>query len=349
MSGKTLLCFSATMLCAALAAMAHAADNSAALAPAPAPIVEGKPVPVVTHTDQTQLLRNTDAALAANKKLVYDMWRTVISAGQVEKMPEFFSADLIQHNPLIATGLPAYQQWQGKLLQRSDAVPSVIREPLITMIAEGDKVGLAFVTEYPEPDGSGNSYTSTHFYLYRIAGGRIAEQWESVQVPDGVKPPAADAGGPLPVRGTQGLAQIPMLANVDPRLANNKRLAFDTWRQIPEGGREELAELYVDETYIQHNPNAATGRAGFKEYFSRRPDSSIESYLEDPLVALVAEGDLVMQVLEEERPDPNRPGEIYKVAWFDLFRVANGRLIEHWDAAAKGELPAAMQQQQQAR
>lgn len=75
-----------------------------------------------------------------------------------------------------------------------------------------------------------------------------------------------------------------------------------------------------------------------------RPDSSIEAELEDPIVAMVAEGDLVLQVLEEERSDPNNPGSIYKVAWFDLFRVANGRLIEHWDAAAKGELPAAMQQ-----
>jgi predicted SnoaL-like aldol condensation-catalyzing enzyme len=119
---------------------------------------------------------------------------------------------------------------------------------------------------------------------------------------------------------------------------------FDLWRQVPEGGREELAELYLDETYIQHNPNATTGRAGFKEYFTKRPDSSIETFLEDPIVAYVAEGNLMLQVLEEERPDPNKPGSIYKVCWFDLFRIQDGRLIEHWDAAAKGELPASMQQ-----
>lgn len=344
---KLQLSYLVAFLMSAHALPAFSADADAvSLVPPPAPIVEGKPVPVVPHTDQRQLLINHDSVLAANKRLVYDMWRTVVSAGQVDRMSEFYAADLKQHNPIIATGLAAYQEHQRKVLQRRDSVPDVITEPLITMIAEGDKVGMAFVTEYPEPDGSGKTYTSTHFYLFRIERGRIAEQWESAQVPNGVVPPAANAGGPLPVRGTQGGAQIAMLANDAPRLANNKRLAFDTWRQIPEGGREELAELYLDEIYIQHNPNAATGRAGFKEYFSRRPDSSIETFLEDPLVALVAEGDLVMQVLEEERPDPNRPGEIYKVAWFDLFRVANGRLIEHWDAAAKGELPAAMQQQQ---
>lgn len=64
------------------------------------------------------------------------------------------------------------------------------------------------------------------------------------------------------------------------------------------------------------------------------------------LMPYVAGGNVVMQVLEEVRPDLNQPGAEYKVAWFDLFRLADGRLIEHWDAAAKGELLAVMQQQQ---
>ncbi|MDX1530467.1 MAG: hypothetical protein R3362_02980, partial [Rhodothermales bacterium] len=84
-------------------------------------------------------------------------------------------------------------------------------------------------------------------------------------------------------------------------------LVFDLWRHIPEAGREELAPLYMDPIYIQHNPNAATGRDGAVEYFARRPDTSVDSFLEDPLVAMVAEGDLVVQVLQEERPHPNKP------------------------------------------
>ena len=333
-----------TLLLAMTVVPALAADAPLGLTPPPPSAIGDKAVLVVPHPDHNVLLRNSDALLVTNKRLVYDMWRTVMSGGQVEKMEEFFARDLLQHNPVIATGLNAYRNWLQSQLQHKNSVPSKIAEPLITMIAEGDKVALAFVTAYPEPDGSGDTYTSTHFYLYRIGNNKIAEQWESVQVPDGLVPPLVENGGPLPVRGTQGRAQLAMLDSADRGLANNKRLVFDTWRHIPEGGREELADLYLDETYIQHNPNATTGRAGFKEYFAMRPDSSIEAELEDPIVAMVAEGDLVLQVLEEERSDPNKPGSIYKVAWFDLFRVANGRLIEHWDAAAKGELPAAMQQ-----
>jgi predicted SnoaL-like aldol condensation-catalyzing enzyme len=328
-----------------LGQLALAAESQFVLSPPPPAAVNDQAVLVVRHPDQSKLLHNADAQLAANKRLVYAMWRTVMSAGQVDKAPQFFAADLKQHNPLIATGLPAYQHWLAANLKKQDKVPATIAEPLITMVAEGNNVGMAFVTEYPEPDGSGKTYTSTHFYLWRIENGKIAEQWESVQVPKGVLPPAADKGGPLPVRGIQGLAQLPMLASKDMALANNKRTVFDLWRQIPEAGREELAELYLDETYIQHNPNATTGRAGFKEYFTKRPDTPIQTSLTHPLVAYVAEGNLVLQVLEEIRPDLNHPGADYKVAWFDLFRLADGRLIEHWDAAAKGELPAVMQQQ----
>jgi predicted SnoaL-like aldol condensation-catalyzing enzyme len=176
--------------------LSQAAEAPLGLTPPPPPTVDDSAVLVIPHPDQSVLLRNADPALLANKQLVYTMWRTIMSAGQVEKLPQFSASDLQQHNPVIATGLAAYQQWLQPQLKRSETVPATISEPLITMVAEGDKVGLAFVTEYPEPDGSGKTYTSTHFYLYRIANGKIAEQWESVQVPTGMVPIAVTAGGP---------------------------------------------------------------------------------------------------------------------------------------------------------
>jgi predicted SnoaL-like aldol condensation-catalyzing enzyme len=311
------------------------------LAPPPAPIVEGLPVPVVAHPDQLSLLRSSDPQLAANKKLVFDMWRTLLLAGQVEQADRFLAEDYRQHNVTARTGRAAFKEIFAAFVKRQDAIPETIPE-LVTLVAEGDYVVLALISHYPEPDGSGKTYTSTHFDLFRIENGLIAEHWDSSQLTKGLNVPTPENGGPLPVVGVQGLAQHALLFNDDPQLFANKRLAFDLWRNIPEGGREEMAELYLDPIYIQHNPNAATGREGFKEYFSRRPDSPIDTYLEDPLVALVAEGDLVVQVLQEERPHPDT-GETYYVAWFDMFRVAGERVIEHWDTASKGELPAAMQ------
>lgn len=322
-----------------------AAEAQHSLAPPPA-FTEGPgAVPVVPHPDPLSLLHSDDPKLAANKRLVYDMWRTILNGGHVEEADRFLTEDYMQHNPTAPTGRAAFKEIFSSFVERKEEVPETVQDPLVTILAEGDYVVMAFVTHYPEPDGSGETYTSTHFDLFRIENGKIAEHWDSVKLSKGVFPPAPEDGGPLPVVGIKGEAQLAILANEDPALANNKRLVFDTWRHIPEAGREELAELYLDPIYIQHNPNATTGRAGFVEYFSKRPDSAIDPFLEDPLVAMVAEGDLVVQVLQEERPNPNKPDELYYVAWFDMFRVRDGRLVEHWDTASKGELPAVMQGQ----
>lgn len=311
-------------------------------APQPAATVLGEPVPVTAHEDHTFLLESDDPKLRANKRLVYDMWRTILNAGHVEAADVYLAADYIQHNPTAPTGREAFKQNFSRVVPRQEQIPKTIQNPVVTIVAEGDYVVLAFVTEYPEPDGSG-TYTSTHFDMFRIENGVIAEHWDSIQIRPGQDSPPFGNGGPVPVVGTRGAAQLDMLFNDDPRLFENKRLAFDMWRHIPEAGREELAPLYMDPIYIQHNPNAATGRDGVIEYFTQRPDTSIDSFLEDPLVATVAEGDLVVQVLQEERPHP-RTGETYYVAWFDMFRVRDGMLVEHWDTASKGELPAVMQE-----
>ena len=316
----------------------------ASLAPPHAPLNAGQAVPVIPHPDPLSLLQSEDPQLAANKRLVYDMWRTVINAGHVEAADRFLKADFRQHNVTMPTGREAFKAYYAQAVERQPTVPGEVQDPIVTIVAEGEFVVMAFVSHYPEVDGSG-TYTSTGFNVFRIEDGLIAEHWDSSQRPAGLRLPATGEGGPLPVVGVQGLAQLDMLHNDDLRLANNKRLVFDTWRHIPEAGREELAELYLDPIYIQHNPNAVTGREGFVEYFSMRPDSAIETYLEDPLIAMVAEGDLVVQVLQEERPHPDRPGELYYIAWIDMFRVVEGRLAEHWDTASKGELPASMQGQ----
>jgi len=315
------------------------------MVPAPGPITPGGSVRVVPNPEQQYLLEQADPALAANKRLVYAMWRTIMNAGQIEQAERFFSPDYIEHDPSVLPGLTAMLERVSASVPRQAIVPPTIEDPLVTMIADGNYVVLAFVSQYPEPDGSDRTYTSTRFDLFRLANGKIAEHWDSLQRRKGATiPMPGQPGGPAPVLGTAGVGQLSLLTHPDQSLANNKRLMFDTWRHIPDAGREEFADIYLEPTYIQHNPNAVTGRDGFKEYFSRRADKPIEAFLEDELIVAMAEGDVVIQSVQEERPNPDKPDEIYYVAWFDMFRVSNGRLAEHWDTAAKGELPAVMQE-----
>lgn len=141
------------------------------------------------------------------------------------------------------------------------------------------------------------------------------------------------------------LAQLPvqaahdhkvLLASKDKRLAMNKKLVYDFWREVYEGGHMELAPKYLTETYIQHNPNVATGRKAFIDFFSAfKKPQPISPTITMPLVSIVAEGDLVILSFVSEHADPTDATKKYTTTWFDMFRIENGKIAEHWDPMPK--------------
>ncbi|GAA0811058.1 nuclear transport factor 2 family protein [Colwellia asteriadis] len=84
----------------------------------------------------------------------------------------------------------------------------------------------------------------------------------------------------------------------------------------------QAAEVVAD-NYIQHNPYVADGKAPFVGYF--------EGYFKDnpqskaTIVRSVADGDLVW--LHVNSTD----GKGVSEAVVDIFRVENGKIVEHWD------------------
>ena len=130
--------------------------------------------------------------------------------------------------------------------------------------------------------------------------------------------------------------QTAMLASADPKLAANKKLVYDFWREVFEGGHMERVDAYMAESYIQHNPMVPTGRAAFVDFFGKRAKPQpVEPRVKGPLVAMIAEGDLVMLSFVREYPDPADASKKYTTTWFDMFRIENGRIAEHWDSATK--------------
>ena len=132
--------------------------------------------------------------------------------------------------------------------------------------------------------------------------------------------------------------QAAMLKSSDPKLAANKKLVYDFFRIVLRGFRVDEADKYMAVDYMQHNPNAETGMAGFKAYFNAiKPKQlpPIPATL-DNLVAIQAEGDYVTLSFVREEDDPAAKGKKYTTTWFDMLRVVNGKLVEHWDSATKG-------------
>jgi predicted SnoaL-like aldol condensation-catalyzing enzyme len=135
--------------------------------------------------------------------------------------------------------------------------------------------------------------------------------------------------------------QAALLQSKDPKLAANKKLVFDMWRAIIQGGHTELAPKYFTQGYIQHNPNVATGRDAMVAFMKgSRPVLPIQPTITFPVIAIMAEGDLVMLATVSYSPDPEVPGHKYAGTHFDMFRIEDGKIAEHWDSVAKD--PAAL-------
>ena len=137
-----------------------------------------------------------------------------------------------------------------------------------------------------------------------------------------------------PVVAASPEAQRKMLESSDPQLAANKKLVWDMWRTFLQGGDINAADKYLAPEYHQHTPNADTGLEGVKAYFraagrtATPPKDSI-----DRLISITAERDLVTLALVRELKD--KDGKTYTTTSFDMFRVANGKIVEHWDIATK--------------
>jgi predicted SnoaL-like aldol condensation-catalyzing enzyme len=128
--------------------------------------------------------------------------------------------------------------------------------------------------------------------------------------------------------------QQALLKSSDPQLAANKKLVFDMWRTFLTAHHIDEADKFLAPEYHQHNPNADTGLEGVKAYFKARnlPPEPIPDTIPG-LVSLVAERDLVVVSLVREMKD--KDGKPYTTTWFDMFRIANGKIVEHWDIATK--------------
>src|SRR6476660_10030435 len=61
----------------------------------------------------------------------------------------------------------------------------------------------------------------------------------------------------------------PQTAPMTAQEKKNLDMVLTWWREVLYAGHFELAPKYQAEDYIQHNPNANTGRAGFIEYFTK--------------------------------------------------------------------------------
>lgn len=84
------------------------------------------------------------------------------------------------------------------------------------------------------------------------------------------------------------------------------------------------AEKYMGPYYKQHNPMAEDGKEGFKKFIDYLRDTYPNSHSE--IKRVIAEGDYVILHVHSIKV-PDTKGQ----AIVDIFRLENGKIVEHWD------------------
>lgn len=86
----------------------------------------------------------------------------------------------------------------------------------------------------------------------------------------------------------------------------------------------DAALQYVGPRYVQHNPNAADGPQGFRQFIAFLRDKYPDSHSD--IVTSFVDGDHVILHVRAVREPGTRGNAIV-----DIFKLENGKIVEHWD------------------
>lgn len=104
----------------------------------------------------------------------------------------------------------------------------------------------------------------------------------------------------------------------------NKKMVVDFYNEVFNKHNIDIIPKYVSQDYQQHNPFVADGRKAFmdffKEDFVKNPNSTAE------IKRVVAEGDTVALHVHSRANSQDKG-----VAIVDIFRIKDGKIVEHWD------------------
>jgi predicted SnoaL-like aldol condensation-catalyzing enzyme len=129
-----------------------------------------------------------------------------------------------------------------------------------------------------------------------------------------------------------------LFTSSDPQLNANKQVVYHIVRDLLEANHWDLADQFLTERYLQHNPNVPSGRDTVVQFFTevlKLEPSPIPEKIATPVVFVSAEGDLVTVATVRTEPDPKDPAETYTTTWYDTWRIVDGKADEHWDSAVK--------------
>ena len=126
------------------------------------------------------------------------------------------------------------------------------------------------------------------------------------------------------------LFAITAAAQADDALtARNKAVVRDFYAAVFMARNVDAAPRFLSPGYIQHNPQVATGLKGFMDAFRPVFATKPADYKRE-LLNVVGDDDMVVIYVRQNWTTPQ--GQHRVGLGFDMFRVQDGMIVEHWDA-----------------
>lgn len=246
---------------------------------------------------------------AANKALVLEALQTLMLDGNLEAVSDYYADDVIQHNDMFANGIEA-QTGVFAMLSGIDGFDA----EFVRVIADDDMVAV-----HARYEGFGPT-AMIAFDVFRVEDGKIVEHW------DNLIPEAA----PNPSGHTQidGATEITDLDMTD---ANKAKVEDFINRSMIRHEDVNITDYISPITYIQHNPMVGDGLEGFGAFMAQMAEQGI-SMEYHTLHHVIGEGNFVLTMSEGAFGGEPQ-------AFYDLFRLEDGLIVEHWDVIAP--MPAA--------
>jgi len=227
-----------------------------------------------------------------------------VNTGDVATIEALVTENYIQHNPFLPTGRDAFVEVLTTVLADNGTMVENKR-----MIQEGDFVAMHNLWTNAAPFGAD---TVVSFDILRFdSNGKIAEHWDAIQPWENQT-----------VNGNTMIDGPTTITDIDQTEAN-KALAISIIEDVLMGQNPDNITNYIAEDYIQHNPGIDNGLAGIQAAVDYLV--SIDNMFQyNTIHKVIGEGNFVLTVSEGQWNDTSN-------AFYDLFRMENGKAVEHWD------------------
>lgn len=220
-----------------------------------------------------------------------------------EGVRTYIHPEIVQHNPFVPTG----------------------REALIGFLPALEASGITWTNHRILQDGAfvvlHNSFTNAQafgapeivtFDIYRMEDGQAAAHWDAIQ--------------PFATQTVSGRSMVDgptAITDLD-RTEANKALAVALIEDVLMGKNPaKITEYISSESYAQHNPGIADGLEGIiAAVETLTAQGNMFQYTD--IHAVLGEGNFVLTVSEGQWNNTTN-------AFFDLFRMKDGMIVEHWD------------------